>query len=54
MSANMRAVDAEIGALVLARASEDELVQLFNAVSTPAERWRIVHELADRRRGGQA
>lgn len=53
MSADAQGVDAEIGELVLSRSTEDELVDLFHKSSTPAQRWRVVGELADRRRGGQ-
>jgi len=53
MSADAQGVDAEIGELVLSRSTEDELVELFHESSTPSQRWRVVDELADRRRGGQ-
>lgn len=51
MSAGAQSVDAEIGTLVLERADEAELQELFHEASTPRQRWRIVAELADRRRG---
>lgn len=54
MSAGAQSVDAEIGKLVLSRSSEEELQELFHELGTPAERWRVVDELADRRRGDQA
>jgi len=50
--AGVQGVDAEIGALVLERASEAELVELFKDAGTPEQRWRIVDELADRRYEG--
>lgn len=53
MSTGAQSVDAEIGAQVLAGVTEDELVELFHESSSQEERWRIVDELADRRRGGQ-
>ncbi len=51
MSVAADSPDAEIASMMLSRASEEELVELFHEASTPEARLRIVDELGRLRRG---
>jgi len=51
MSAATETPDAEVASLALARASEQELVEMFHEASTPEARLRVIDELGRLRRG---